>query len=97
MSCLKWLSKCYLTTCITVFCVTAECDYDHEPFNITILAGENEWPFDANIIYDDDIYESDEHFVLVIDEDSLPDRIEREEPHRSTVTIEDDEESKYIV
>ena len=96
MSYLKWLSKCYLTTCITVFCVTAECDYNHEPFNVTIPAGEKEWPFDA-IIYDDDIYETNEYFVLVIDEDSLPDRIEREQPYTSTVTIEDDEESKYIV
>ena len=79
-----------------ILCITAECDYRRKPYNVTIPADRKEWPFNA-IIYDDDLYETNEHFVLVIDEDSLPDRIEREEPYRSTVTIEDDEESKYIV
>ena len=79
-----------------ILCITAECDYRREPYYVPIPAGEKERPFDA-IIYDDDLYETNEHFMLVIDEDSLPDRIEREKPYRSTVTIEDDEKGKYLV
>ena len=79
-----------------ILCITAECDYRRKPYYIPIPANTTKQPFDAKI-YDDDLYETNEHFVLVIDEDSLPDRIECEEPCRSTVTIEDDEKGKYLV
>ena len=77
-------------------CNTEECDFEHGPYITTIPAGETEWSFDA-IIYDDDLFESDEHFMLVIDEHSLPDRISRGHPHSSTVTIANDEARKYLV
>ena len=77
-------------------CNTEECDFEHGSYIVTIPAGETEWPFDA-IIYNDDLFESDEHFMLVIDQETLSYRISRGHPHSSTVTIANDEARKYLV
>ena len=77
-------------------CNAEECDYERGPHIINIPAGVTEWPFDVTI-YDDDLFETDEDFMLVIDEDSLPDRINRGRPYSSTVTIANDEVRKYLV
>ena len=72
------------------------CDYDAGPYSVTIPAGEIESSFNA-IIYDDDVYESDETFQLVIDRRRLPSRITHVFPYRSTVTILNDEERKCFL
>ena len=82
--------------CICILCNTEECDFECGPYIVTIPTGEIEHSFDA-IIYDDDLFESDEHFMLVIDQDTLSDRISRGHPHSSTVTIANDEARKYLV
>ena len=86
----------YNHTCTCILCNAEECDFEHRPYIVTIPVGETEWSFDA-IIYDDDLFESNEHFMLVIDQDTLPDRISRGDPHSSTVTIANDEARKYLV
>ena len=73
-----------------------ECDYDAGPYFVTIPAGEIEFSFIAGI-YDDDVYESNETFQLVIDHRGLPSRISRANPYRSTVTILNDEEGKRFL
>ena len=46
--------------------------------------------FNLNIT-DDDVYESDETFDLVINSTSLPDRIYLDHPYTATLSILDDE------
>ena len=89
----------HVTTCIRSYlswCNTGEHDYYRGPYPVTIPANETEQSFDA-IIYDDDLFETDEDFMLVIDENSLPERINRIHPYSSTVTIANDEVRKYLV
>ena len=73
-----------------------DCDYEAGPYFVTIPAGETESAFIASI-KDDDVYESDETFQLVIDHSGLPSRISRADPYRSTVTILNDEERKHFL
>lgn len=72
------------------------CDYDAGPYSVTIPAGKTEFSFNASI-YDDDVYESDETFQLVIDHRRLPSRIGCAFPYRSTVTILNDEKRKRLL
>ena len=73
-----------------------EYDYDPGPYYVTILAGDVEIPFIASI-NDDDVYESNETFQLVINHTTLPSRISRAEPYSSTVNIINDEERKCFL
>ena len=71
-------------------------DYNSGPYFVTIPAGEIEYSFNV-IIIDDDVFESDETFALVIDRNSLPSRITRTGHYRSIVSITDDEERKCFL
>ena len=73
-----------------------ECDYDPGPYHVTLPAGQIEVPFNASI-NDDDVFESDETFQLVVNHRTLPNRISLAEPYSSTVTIMDDEECKCFL
>ena len=73
-----------------------DCDYDAGPYFVTIPAGETESAFIASV-NDDDVYEIDETFQLVIDHRELPSRISRADPYRSIVTILNDEERKRFL
>ena len=70
-----------------------ECDYNPGPYYVTIPAGDVEIPFIASI-NDDDVFEANETFQLVINHRTLPSRISRELPYSSTVNIMNDEEGK---
>ena len=72
-----------------------ECDYDPGPYHVTLPAGQIEVPFNASI--NDDVFESDETFQLVVNHRTLPNRISRAEPYSSTVTIMDDEKRKCFL
>ena len=77
------------------------CDYQHGPYSVVFNGGNQKSgiqrvTFRVNIT-DDDVYEEDESFNLVIDH-SLPNRIHYCDPYRSMVTITSDERrKKYIL
>ena len=73
-----------------------ENDYKTGPFSISIPAGKEEESFNVPI-KDDDVYESDESFELVINRVRLPSRISRAHKYTSTVTILNNEKCKYYV
>ena len=73
-----------------------ENDYEAGPFSISIPAGKEEESFNISI-KDDDVYESDESFELVINRVRLPSRISRAHKYTSTVTILNNEKCKYYV
>ena len=77
------------------FTIIGGCDYDAGPYNLQLRAGYTRFSFDVGII-DDDIYEKEpESFNLVIDMTS-PNRVERCNPFRTTVTIIDNDQRKII-
>ena len=63
-------------------------DYDSGPYTVTFPAGHTRASFDVSI-NDDDIFESNENFTLVIMKNSLPNGVIRDGP--ATVTIVDDD------
>ena len=75
---------------------TEGCDYDPEPYNATFPAGVVRVKFNFSII-DDNMFERDETFDLIINHPTLPDRIERIHPYASRVTVENDDERKWFV
>ena len=79
-----------------IFYNAGECDYDPGPYHVTLPAGQIEVPFNASI-NDDDVFENNEIFQLVVNQRILPNRISRAEPYSSTVTIMDDEKRKYFL
>ena len=68
-------------------------DYEAGPYRVSITAGEIEGYFNTTI-RDDDVYESDESFELVINHGRLPRGITRVQDYTSTVTILNDEKCK---
>ena len=70
--------------------LTGDVDYDSGPYNILIPAGETHISFKV-LIRDDNITESNEHFILAIINGSLSDRIMLETPDEATVTIVDND------
>ena len=85
----------YLQLCVYIF-HDIENDYKAGPFSISIPAGKEEESFNVPIT-DDDVYESDESFELVINRVRLPSRISRAHKYTSTVTILNNEKCKYYV
>ena len=74
---------------------TGECDnFQSGPFEVLFPNGTTTVKFPINIT-DDDVYEGDESFTLVID-DSLPDLVVLGTPYRATVVVKDDERSKQF-
>ena len=79
------------------FCLTtAGCDYNGGPHNITIPANENNFTYSIpNIIKNDDVIELTETFNLIIDGESLRDRITLDgDKNRAKVHIVNDEVCK---
>ena len=65
-------------------------DYDHEPYTVTIGAGENDVTFSVSIT-DDNICEEAEKFNLIIDESSLPSGVISSDSKTTSVTIMDND------
>ena len=63
-------------------------DYDSGPYTVTFPAGQTRASFDVSI-NDDDIFESNEDFTLIILRNSLPNDVIHDGP--ATVTIMDDD------
>ena len=61
-----------------------------------IPAGQTMVPFNIGIV-DDDILEGNEDFDIVIIGATLPNRVSRGSPSRSTVTIVDDDRELLLV
>ena len=65
-------------------------DYTSGPYIFTIPAGQTTATFEVPIT-DDMILESNENFMLTINETSLPDHITRGTPEEAAVNIVDDD------
>ena len=87
---------CWLANISVPLCFAEECDYDCGPHLIKIPANNTKAMFNVTI-YDDDLFETDEYFMLIINEDALPNFIELGYPYNSTVTIKDGEDCKYFI
>jgi len=75
------------------YIITGTCDYHPGEYSVTIPPNRTKFNFDVNII-DDDLFEEDEKFKLVIAR-SEPSHIvffHRRSPYVTTVHIKDDEE-----
>ena len=65
-------------------------DYTSGPYTVTFVAGETTGTFDVPI-NDDNILESNEDFILTINEISLPSNVICGSPVEATVIIVDDD------
>ena len=70
--------------------LTGDVDYNSGPYNISIPAGKIHIPFKV-LIRDDNITESNEHFILAIINGSLPDKILLKTPDEANVIIVDND------
>ena len=70
-------------------------DYDSGPYSVTFNAEVTEVPFNVSI-HDDNILEGNETFDLTINQSSLPNRVDVNDPAQATVIIVDDD-GNYIV
>jgi len=64
-------------------------DYNSGPYSVTFPAGMTGVTFDIPI-WDDNIFEGNENFMLTIDQSSLPNGVSPGDPDETTVTIVDD-------
>ena len=71
-------------------------DYTSGPYTITFPAGQTTATFDVPI-YDDNILEDNENFVLTISPLSLPNNVTVNDPDEVTVTIVDDDGKKTVI
>ena len=71
-------------------------DYVSGPYFVKITAGLTHFPFNVSII-DDDKWEQNETFYLIIDESSLPCNVTVDDQHTSAVTILDDDGREMII
>ena len=69
-------------------------DYDSGPYTVTFTAGMTMTSFHVPI-NDDDIMEKDEDFTLTIRRGTLPKRVTRVGPSKSTITIMDDDSESF--
>jgi len=65
-------------------------DYNSGPYYVTFPAGVTSVTFDVPIT-DDSILESNENFMLTINQPSLPTGVSPGDPSEATVTIVDDD------
>ena len=77
-----FIIKWYLTA--------VKCGYDSGPFNVSIPVDKTSFTHRIDI-YDDDVFERDDHIVLEIDESSLHKQVKMKEPYKTNVAINDDE------
>ena len=65
-------------------------DYDSLPYTLKFNAGVTQVPLNISI-FDDNILETDETFILIVNISSLPNNIIVGHYGKATVTIEDDD------
>ena len=65
-------------------------DYDSGPYTVTFPARVTSVPFKVSL-YDDNILEENENFVLTINQSSLPSGVTIGNPSMTTVTIVDND------
>ena len=68
-------------------------DYGSGPYEVIFTAGTTEASFNVSFT-DDDIFESNENFMITIDPSSLPSNVSVGDPGQVTVTIVDND-GKY--
>ena len=71
-------------------------DYGSGPYTVTFPAGVTRVPFEVSLI-DDTIYEGNENFTLTINPSSLPTGVTVGSRDQATVTIVDNNDSKYNI
>ena len=76
-------------------CLGGDVDYMSGPYTVMFSAGETIASFDVSVI-NDNILESDEQFILIIDPSSLPRSIVVGIIDNSTITILDGEGRKLF-
>ena len=65
-------------------------DYGSGPYEVTFTAGTTEASFNVSLT-DDNIFESNENFIITIDPSSLPNNVTVGEPRRVTVIVVDND------
>ena len=65
-------------------------DYGSGPYEVTFTAGTTEASFNVSLT-DDNIFESNENFMITIDPSSLPNNVTVGEPRRVTVIVVDND------
>ena len=70
-------------------------DYGSGSYEVTFTAGTTEASFNVSLT-DDNIFESNENFMITIDPSSLPNNVTVGEPRRVTVIVVDND-GKYFV
>ena len=70
-------------------------DYRSGPYEVTFAAGTTEASFNVSLT-DDNIFESNENFMITIDPSSLPSDVTVGDPRRVTVIIMDNDGNHYV-
>ena len=70
--------------------LTGGSDYASGPYSVVIPAGQTHAHFDVSIM-DDVTVENNENFLLIINSNSLPDKISAKSPDRPIITILDND------
>ena len=70
-------------------------DYHSGPYEVTFTAGTTEASLNVSLT-DDNIFESNEKFMIIIDPSSLPSNVTVDDPDQVTVTIVDND-GKYFI
>ena len=71
-------------------------DYGSGPYEITFTAGTTEASFNVSLT-DDNIFESNENFMITIDPSSLPNNVTVGDRKRVTVIIMDDDGNYFVL
>ena len=70
-------------------------DYGSGPYEVTFTAGTTEASFNVSLT-DDNIFESNENFMITIDPSSLPSDVTVGDPRRATVIIMDNDGNYFV-
>ena len=71
-------------------------DYGSGPYEITFTVGTTEASFNVSLT-DDNIFESNENFMIAIDPSSLPNNVTVGDRKRVTVIIMDDDGNYFVL
>ena len=71
-------------------------DYGSGPYEITFTVGTTEASFNVSLT-DDNIFESNENFMITIDPSSLPNNVTVGDRKRVTVIIMDDDGNYFVL
>ena len=70
-------------------------DYGSGPYEVTFTAGTTQASFNVSLT-DDNIFESNENFMVTIDSSSLPSDVTVGDPRRATVIIMDNDGNYFV-